>query len=51
MDLHMNQHARLQIGAEIFGSTISGRHEKNVTILAKWNARNDETTDIYPGEV
>lgn len=51
MDLHMNQHARLQIGAEIFRSTILGRHEKNATILAKWNARSDETADIYPGEV
>ncbi|EXX65432.1 hypothetical protein RirG_133340 [Rhizophagus irregularis DAOM 197198w] len=28
MDLHMNQHARLQIGTEIFRSMISGRHEK-----------------------
>ena len=35
MDLVINQHARLQIGAEIFGSTISSRHEKNATILAK----------------
>ena len=51
MDLQINQHARLQIGAEIFGSMISGRHEKNTTILAKWKAFNDETIDIYPGEV
>ena len=51
MDLHINQHARLQIGAEMFGSTILGRHEKNATILAKWNANNDESTDIYPGKV
>jgi hypothetical protein len=28
MDLVINQHARLQIGAEIFGSMISGRHGK-----------------------
>jgi hypothetical protein len=51
MDLHINQHARLQIGAEIFRSTILGQYEKNTTILAKWNAINDESTDIYPGEV
>lgn len=51
MDLQINQHARLQIGAEIFGSMISARHEKNSTILAKWKAFNDESTDIYPGEV
>ncbi|CAB5216605.1 unnamed protein product [Rhizophagus irregularis] len=26
-------------------------HENNATILAKWKASNDESTDIYPGEV
>jgi len=51
MDLVINQHARLQIGAEIFGSIISGRHEKNATILAKWKAFNDESIDIYLGNV
>ena len=51
MDLTMNQHARLQIGAEIFGSMISGQREKNATILAKWRAYNDESIDIYPGDV
>ena len=51
MDLVINQHARLQISAKIFGSIISGRHEKNATILAKWKAFNDESIDIYPGEV
>ncbi|GET61562.1 hypothetical protein GLOIN_2v1849215 [Rhizophagus irregularis DAOM 181602=DAOM 197198] len=51
MDLHMNQHARLQIGAEIFGSMISGRHEKNANIFAKWKAVNDDSVDTYPGEV
>lgn len=51
MDLTMNQHARLQIDSEIFGSMISGQREKNATILAKWKAVNDESTDIYPGEV
>ena len=51
MDLQINQHARLKLGTEIFGSVISGRHEKNATILAKWKAVNDESVDIYPGEV
>lgn len=51
MDLQINQHARIQIGSEIFGSMISGRHEKNSTILAKWKAFNDESIDVYPGEV
>ena len=51
MDLYVNQHARLQIGSEIFGSIISGRHEKNAIILAKWRAVRDDSHDIYPGEV
>lgn len=51
MDLQINQHARLQIGAEIFGSVVAGRHETNSTILAKWRAFSDESIDIYPGEV
>ena len=51
MDLQINQHAKLQIGAKIFGSMISGHHEKNTTILAKWKAFNDESIDVYPGEV
>jgi hypothetical protein len=51
MDLQINQHSRMQIGAEIFGSVMSGQHEKNATILAKWKAVNDESVDVYPGEV
>jgi hypothetical protein len=51
MELTINQHARLQIGAEIFGSMISGQREKNATILAKWEAVNNESTDLYLGEV
>ena len=46
MNLQVNQHARLQIGAEVFGSVISGRHEKNATILARWKVINDESVDI-----
>lgn len=51
MDLQINQHARLQIGAEIFGSMISSHQEKNATIFAKWKAVSDDSTDVYPGEV
>ena len=35
MEVTMNQHARLIIGNEIFGSKIAGRHENNAIILAK----------------
>ena len=51
MDLVVNQHTRLQIGAEIFGSMISSQQERNATIFAKWKAVNDESIDAYPGEV
>ena len=51
MDQQVNQYGRLQIGAEIFGSIISGQQEKNATILAKWIASSDESSDTYPGEV
>jgi hypothetical protein len=53
MDLVIDQHAKLQIGAEIFESIISGHHKKNTTIyiFAKWKAFSDESIDIYPGEV
>ena len=51
MEMIMNQHARLQIGNEIFGSKVAGRHENNAVILAKWKAFRDGTSDIYPKEV
>jgi hypothetical protein len=51
MDLVIDQHARLQIGAKIFEFMISGHHEKNTTILVKWKAFSDELIDIYPVEV
>jgi hypothetical protein len=35
IDLVIDQHVRLQIGAEIFGFMISGCHKKNTIILAK----------------
>ncbi|CAB5099146.1 unnamed protein product [Rhizophagus irregularis] len=30
---------------------ISGHHEKNANIFAKWKAANDDSVDTYPGEV
>ncbi len=39
MDLHINQHTRLQLGSEIFGSTLSGRQKKMLLYLqnGKWS--------------
>ncbi|GBB94351.1 hypothetical protein RclHR1_02340008 [Rhizophagus clarus] len=51
MDLVINQHTRLQIGTEIFGSVISSQQEKNATIFAKWKAVSDESIDVYLGDV
>ena len=51
MDLRMDQHARLIIGNEIFGSKIGGRYANNSIIQAKWKAFGDDSSDIYPGEV
>src|SRR5215213_5326770 len=51
MEVIMNQHARLIIGNEIFGSKIAGRYENNTVILTKWKDFRDGTSDIYPGEV
>ena len=51
MDQQVNQYGRLQISAKIFGSMISGRQEKNTTILAKWIVSSDESSDTYSGEV
>ncbi len=50
LDSEMNQYSRLQIGSEIFGSKMSPRYAKNARILAKWQARSDESIDTYPGE-
>ncbi|RIB24234.1 hypothetical protein C2G38_2169141 [Gigaspora rosea] len=46
----INQHTKLQIGDEIFGSMISS-YKNNSIILAKWKAKEDKTSDIYLGEV
>lgn len=35
MDLHINQHTKLQIGLEIFGLMLSGHQKKNATIFVK----------------
>ena len=46
----MNQFGRCRIGSEIFGSTMSLRHEKSSYILAKF-ITNDNVIDCYPGQV
>jgi hypothetical protein len=45
------QYGRCQIGAEIFGSTISPRNIKNSFILAKFINRDGNSVDIYPGQI
>ena len=51
MELKMNQYARFIIGDEIFGSKINTRFMNNSIIQAKWKAHNDDSSDIYTGEV
>ena len=51
LDSVINQYARLQIGSEIIGSNMLPRYTKNARILAKWQARDDDSTDTYSGEV
>ena len=45
------KYGRCQIGAEIFGSTISPRNIKNSFILAKFINRDGNSVDIYPGQI
>jgi hypothetical protein len=47
----IQQFGRLQLGSEIYGATISLRHEKRSYIRAKFLAQRDNTVDIYPGQV
>jgi hypothetical protein len=47
----VNQFGRLRIGAEVFGSTYSLRHIKSANILSQFVLDDDNTTDIYPGQV
>ena len=45
------QHARLQLGDEIFGSVMSPRYRSNAYIRAKFVLDRTEDTDVYPGQV
>ena len=47
----VNQHSRLRIGTEIFGSILSSRHAKSAKILARFISDVDNTVDTYPGQV
>ena len=42
---------RLRIGAEIIGSTFSARYIRSANILSKFILDDNNTTDIYPGQV
>lgn len=44
------QFGRIRIATEIFGSTFAPRYQRSSNILAKF-INDDETTDIYPGQV
>ncbi|CAG8716698.1 5663_t:CDS:2, partial [Ambispora leptoticha] len=45
------QYEQLKLGSEIFGSTFSARHIKFSRILARFVAQEDESVDLYPGQV
>jgi hypothetical protein len=47
----IQQYGRLQLGSEVYGATISPRHEKKSYIRAKFLAQRDNTVDVYPGQV
>ena len=47
----VNQFGRLRIRAEVFGSTYSLRHIKSANVLSQFVLDDDNTTDIYPGQV
>jgi hypothetical protein len=46
----VNKFGRLRIGAEVIGSTFSGRHIRSANVLAQF-VLDDGTTDTYPGQV
>ena len=46
----INQYGRLRIGADVYGSVQTARHEKSSYILARF-IQEDGTIDIYPGQV
>ena len=46
-----NQYSRLKIGAEVFGSTSLPRYIKSANVLSKFILDDNNTTNIYPGQV
>ena len=47
----VNYFGRLRIGAEVIGSTFSARHTRSANILSQFVVDDNNTTDIYPGQV
>jgi hypothetical protein len=47
----VNQYSRLRIGAEVFGSISSPRYIKSANVLSQFILDDNNTTDIYPGQV
>ena len=47
---NVNQYGHIQIGAEIFGSTMAAWYLRNLHILAKF-IHDNETTELWPSEV
>jgi hypothetical protein len=46
----INQFGRIQIGTEVFGSTLATRYKRNSYILAKF-LMEDDSIEIFPGQV
>jgi hypothetical protein len=46
----VDQFGRVQISAEVFGSTMAPRYLKNANVLANF-IQNNKTTDLFPGQV
>lgn len=47
----VTQYGRVRIGAEVFGSMMSSRHQSSACILAKFAGVREEQIDTYPGQV
>ena len=48
--LKINKYCRCRIGSEIFGSTLSPRHQKSSYILSKFETE-DGKIEIFPGQI
>jgi len=51
MDVRMNQYARLIIDSKIFRFKIRGQYINNLLIQTKWKVFDNNSSDIYLGEV